>query len=795
MKRRILFIVLALLSAQVLAEKSTVFYGPAEKDSNPAEVLSAYSLEQSKFERYTGQSLDSDQMGPLHFIIEKPQTINNSKDLVLHIDRQRIDTILFFWQDQSGQVHGPQNGGLMNAYEDSSASLIGFEFRVPQKKFERALVHIEHTTPVILPFNWFSEPEHEKSVHYISILVGLFFGLLFVLFLISFSVGALNKDQSYTFYGLYLAAMLVFQLVFYHYIFEWFSADSGLRNAKIFLFAASLTEFTSMYFARSFLGTSGRYPRINAVFSVFILIVGLNMLGVFFLPRSILNISTNALMFVEFFILLPSALYIAYRGFSPAYYFSAAWIGFFLGGVSYGLWNLGIVHVPVLGPHGLQFGVAFEVLFLTFAVADNIRLLQDQKEEANQRMIMEANRRLKLDQATGLPNRSQLLDDIQGQARTLILVNVNQFKLVNTFYGTVAGDRIIEQFLTRIRAFSERYRWVNIYRLHADEFVYLVTKSISHEELAMFSFELAEFLETPAYSIEGRQYRIAVTVGAVLNREQALLKADIAMSAARTEGVKQQIFHDDLKVIKDNQQNIFWTNQIIYNLEHNKVIPLYQPIVDYKTGKIVKYESLMRLSDTDGNLVSPYFFLDIAKKARLYHELSRRMVQQVFDEMENHPHTISINLSEMDVTHEDNMLEMLRKIRERDIGKRLVIELLETEEFSNFEDVSNYIKELKKLGCRIAIDDFGSGYSNFDHIFRLNADFLKIDSTLIKDIDRDKNAQIIVESIVQVATKLGYKTISEFVHSETVHNICKGLNIDFAQGYYLGEPDRNIFKL
>ena len=106
--------------------------------------------------------------------------------------------------------------------------------------------------------------------------------------------------------------------------------------------------------------------------------------------------------------------------------------------------------------------------------------------------------------------------------------------------------------------------------------------------------------------------------------------------------------------------------------------------------------------------------------------------------------------------------------------------------------MNDFVQEIRSIGARVAIDDFGSGYSNYSYIIKLHADFLKIDSSLIKNIDTDKDSEIVVESIIMSAKKLGIKTIAEFIHSEAVMEKVKSMGVDFIQGYHVGKPEKEV---
>ena len=135
-------------------------------------------------------------------------------------------------------------------------------------------------------------------------------------------------------------------------------------------------------------------------------------------------------------------------------------------------------------------------------------------------------------------------------------------------------------------------------------------------------------------------------------------------------------------------------------------------------------------------------------------------------------------------------------LSQEDFKNRVVFEILESEGIKSYTEVSEFFKEIKKLGGRIAIDDFGSGYSNFEYILKLDVDFIKIDGSLIKNIDKDLYSQVIVETIINFAKKLGIRTVAEYVHSEEVYEMAKNLEIDYCQGYYLSPPKpfEELFK-
>jgi EAL domain-containing protein (putative c-di-GMP-specific phosphodiesterase class I) len=200
------------------------------------------------------------------------------------------------------------------------------------------------------------------------------------------------------------------------------------------------------------------------------------------------------------------------------------------------------------------------------------------------------------------------------------------------------------------------------------------------------------------------------------------------------------------------------------------------------------------MKDSKGDIISPYFFIDRAKRINLYSEITKKVIQKSFEFFEGKSIEFSINLSISDILEKEVVDFLIQKIYEYDIGYFLTIEITESEGIDNFEEVISFIKIVKNLGVKIAIDDFGTGYSNFSYLVKLQADFIKIDGSIIQDINKSKTAKAVIEAIVFFSKKVGMKTVAEFVSSKDIFKACKELEIDYFQGYLFDEP-KNIDSL
>jgi len=224
-------------------------------------------------------------------------------------------------------------------------------------------------------------------------------------------------------------------------------------------------------------------------------------------------------------------------------------------------------------------------------------------------------------------------------------------------------------------------------------------------------------------------------------------------------------------------------------LDDKKVLSYFQPIIDNKTLKVSKYESLVRLLDKNNKILSPYEFLDVAKKGRYYLQITKIVLENSFAILNNIKEGVTINISVLDIESYEIQIIIKNLLKEyKDSAKRVTFELVESEDIKNFDLIIKFITEVKKLGVQIAIDDFGTGYSNFERLLQYQPDILKIDGSLIKNIKSNELSKNIVETIVLFAKKQNIKTVAEFVESEEIYKIVKDMGIDYSQGYAFGKP-------
>lgn len=425
--------------------------------------------------------------------------------------------------------------------------------------------------------------------------------------------------------------------------------------------------------------------------------------------------------------------------------------------------------------------------------------LEELNMELKQNILLIEQKNLELqeqyytDKLTKLPNRFKLLETIKKYKKpALILLNIDAFKEINDFYGSEAGDIVLHSIAIRLKEHIKNTDF-ELYKLQADEYAICGDGDYSKEYLESFIKRIHDDIDNYNMEIYGQNISVRITAGISIDTPSSVLaKADIALKAAKKKH-KDYIFYDDsMMIMKEFEQNIKWVNVLKKALEDNRIVSYFQPIINNQTGKIEKFESLVRLIGEDGKVYSPFYFLEVSKRARLYHQITKRVMLDSINVFKNREYEFSINLSIEDIMDERMYEFILSEIKKDKIGKKMVFEILESDGIDNYEVVAQFIKEVKNYGCKVAIDDFGSGYSNFAHLLALDVDYIKIDASIIKKTDTDRNSQIISQTIVDFSKRLNIKTVAEFVHSKEVFSVVKSFGIDYSQGYYIGEPKREI---
>lgn len=402
----------------------------------------------------------------------------------------------------------------------------------------------------------------------------------------------------------------------------------------------------------------------------------------------------------------------------------------------------------------------------------------------------ELNKKLHFDELTGLYSRYSFFEDTKKmKVPILFIIDINKFKIINEIYGVSTGSIVLKDFADFLLKFIDNSSY-RAYRLSGDE--YALLDNVDYIDTEKYERDLADFfklLKAFRVYLGDDTISIEATIGISTSQEDAFECAKVALDYAKTQRKAYAIYSTKIDKRDEEKSALVWKDIAKSAIEDNRIVAVYQPIVD-GDGTVVKHETLLRLQEAQTNkLISPSFFLDIAIKTGLYDSLSSYIVFKGLRLLATSSHTISFNFTYGDIKNSIfiDEIDMFFKLSPQ-LAKRALFEITESENIESYNDVKKFIRRFRKYGVRIAVDDFGSGFSNFEYILEIEPDYLKIDGSLIKDIDSDEKSFILVKAIVGFSHELGIKVIAEYVHSELIFNMLKELGVDEYQGFYFSEP-------
>lgn len=419
--------------------------------------------------------------------------------------------------------------------------------------------------------------------------------------------------------------------------------------------------------------------------------------------------------------------------------------------------------------------------------------LKDKHNELMQYTQEELNKMLYTDTLTGLPNRRALVESKKEKENfSLLLINIDNFSQINDLYGEKFGDKVLIKFAEFLQENLKKNPECKLFRLSGDEFV-LLSKELNHDKIKNNVEELIKMIHKHPISIQDHDIYLNITVGVSFEEKELLLPtANMALKLARKESKNIIFYSDEASLNEEYENNLKWIQEIKDAILEDRIIIYFQPIIDNATNMVNKYESLIRLINKEGNIVTPWHFLEIAKKAKLYKKLTKIVIKKSFESFQDNEYEFSINLTIDDILDDEITSFIFQALDEYKISHRVIFEIVESESIEDFDKIEAFITKVKSYGCKIAIDDFGTGYSNFEYLLRLQADFIKIDGSIIRSITKDKRSEVLTSVIVSFAKEMNIKTIAEYVETRETHNKLVELGIDQSQGYYFDKPRAKI---
>lgn len=415
---------------------------------------------------------------------------------------------------------------------------------------------------------------------------------------------------------------------------------------------------------------------------------------------------------------------------------------------------------------------------------DEINILQKNLRKAHEKLLEQ----LYFDLQTHLPNLNKLHMDI-GEKSTLILICVENYKMVQNIYGPKIAGEALKEVIEMLHTFPRSK--MKLYRIYNDTFALRSNAKIHlQDELPYLYNRLSmEHIQLDEFDI-ALNYALSLALPCAQSELPLFSRADIALDEAKKQEHIKYLSFDEARNEKELfSQNQAWAKRLQKALHENRLVPFFQPIYDIKKKKVHKFEALVRMIEGD-EVISPHLFLDVAKQMGKLTDITLLMLRAVFTEAKKYPEVeFSVNTSFEDFEEANLMRDIQNMVISFGVDTHnIIIEILETGKYKDERHVIKTIDDLKRLGFKIAIDDFGAGNSNFAHLMLMQADYIKIDGQFIKNIASDEQSQNITRTINEFAHMTEAKTVAEFVCDAAVFETVCALGVDFVQGYYLCEP-------
>ncbi len=670
----------------------------------------------------------------------------------------------------------------------------------PGKSYD-VVVAVKTNGSAVVPLRLFTPTAFEAYNGKLGLFLGVMFGILAGLTVYVLLLILMTGTWNFIYQIFFSIFHLVFQLAYNGIIGRSLLPGRPALVEVILVSSIVLTIVFGTVFAQVFLETKKRAPVFH---KAFIALIGASFAAVPFALfgyfRAAIVIANVAMAAAALLITVCSVRMFA-AGIRTARFYMLAYVSLIASVAVITLKNFGVLPSTFFTTQCVLFGSVAEGLLLSLAVADRINILRSEHLRMQAELLSSRENEIKilkekfyLDSMTGMENRNRMILDLQKlNYYSLFIVNIDGFRRVNDLYGTVIGNQVIIETARRLTTLSLP-RPHSAYRLQADEFALLVPGGMNDREMSRIAERIRLVCQERPFVVDLFVIPVSFTVGAAVGREDVLKHADMALECAKEAGKPFFAYSPEFDMSNQIRNNLECIQLLRNSIDRGMIYPVFMPILNNASNRVEKYETLMRLRDPAGRTYAPGEFLTVAKRSKLYPYLSRSLIRQGIDFGAGFPYEFTLNLSVMDILDRESMAVIWEGVESHPRRENIGFEILESESIEAYEPVARFISEAKKRGCKIALDDFGSGYSNFEHILKLDVDYLKIDASLVRDMHVDKNARMVVETIAQFARRLKVKTIAEFVHCEEVFNLVRYMGINYSQGAFIGMPQEQLVE-
>ncbi len=429
--------------------------------------------------------------------------------------------------------------------------------------------------------------------------------------------------------------------------------------------------------------------------------------------------------------------------------------------------------------------------------------------DISERKIAEA-RNIKMayyDYLTGLGNRRKFQEEFSqklasairyGYQLALFYLDLDRFKEINDTSGHEAGDNFLKMVADILK---ETIRSTDLLcRLGGDEFTLLMPHA-DIQGVHHIAKKINQVLKSTTYTFSGRSYATSASIGVAVyplhgaTVNDLMAHADLAMYKAKELGRGQyHLFNPDYDYLSKLNQTVHWRTILEDAVANDKFVLFYQPILTIKSNDVSHYECLVRLQQSDGTYLLPSEFVVRAEELGMISKIDRIVLTKAIEKhiqlnRQNNKAKLSVNISKRSFDDPSLFDDLRALLNNPEVDpSQIVFEITDTSAVSNFQSSSVLVSRIKELGCVLALNDFGIEYPTLNYLKNAQVDYVKIDGSLVRQIDKNADDRIFVKALIELAQAYGIKAVAEFVESEAVLDILKEFGIDYAQGYHIGKP-------
>lgn len=407
------------------------------------------------------------------------------------------------------------------------------------------------------------------------------------------------------------------------------------------------------------------------------------------------------------------------------------------------------------------------------------------------------------DELTGHLNRNALREELAGAIESakaesrhcaFLVASIDRLAMINDSFGFDAGEEVIMGVGERL---SRTLRGTDIIGRFAGNKFGVILKNCSEREIAVVGSRLRASVR--ANIVETRSGMVAATcsVGAVWlpqaasTSQEAMLRAEQALDKARANGRDGfAAYQASIQRETARLRQMQIADEVVLALKESRLKLAYQPIVQARSRQVSHHECLLRMVKPDGSILTAGHFVPAAEQMGIVHLVDRFALEATINKLRAHKKvTLAVNVSGTAASDPAWLQDFVEYVRTaRDVADRLIVELTETAALHHFEENSRFVSQLRELGVRVAIDDFGAGYTSFRNLQMLRVDTVKIDGSYVENLSASPENQVFVRTLVGLARSFDIKTVAEWVSSEDDAALLQNFGVDYFQGFHFGQP-------